>query len=124
MITFQELVDEIKEINIVYNIINNVKEGQLLDELDKIIKWNEIIRKYNNNWEKISQHATLSEDFIREYQDKVLWWLITYNQELSEDFIREFQDYVDWYGICQYQNISEGFIREFQDKVSWNLGFF
>ena len=38
---------------------------------------------------------------------------------LSEDFIREFQDKVDWDCISKYQNLSEDFIREFQDKVDW-----
>ena len=72
------------------------------------------------NWEYISEHQKLSEDFIREFQDKVDWEYISAYQKLSEDFIREFQDEVNWYEISKNQKLSEDFIREFQDKVDWN----
>ena len=70
-------------------------------------------------WEDISKHQKLSEDFIREFQDKVYWGYISMFQKLSEDFIREFQDKVYWYNISTYQKLSESFIRDFQDKVDW-----
>lgn len=73
----------------------------------------------NRFWFHLSR-ITLSEDFIREFQNKVSWYLISKYQKLSEDFIREFQDKVYWDCICRYQNLSEDFIREFQDKVSWH----
>jgi hypothetical protein len=44
---------------------------------------------------------------------------ISYNQELSENFIRQFQDKVNWNMISFYQTLSEDFIRQFQDKVNW-----
>ena len=62
----------------------------------------------------------LSEDFIREFQDKVNWLAISWYQKLSEDFIREFQDKVNWYYISSNQKFSENFIKEFQDKVDWD----
>ena len=37
----------------------------------------------------------LSESFIREFKDKVIWKYICDYQELSETFIDEFKDYVD-----------------------------
>jgi hypothetical protein len=55
----------------------------------------------------------LSEDFIREIQDKVDWECISRQQKLSEEFIREFQNKVDWYYIRKYQKLSEDFIIEF-----------
>jgi len=67
--------------------------------------------------------AELSEDFLREFKDEfdcVDWINISYLQELSEDFIREFQDKVNWTGITMCQDISEDFIREFQDKIDWD----
>jgi hypothetical protein len=70
-------------------------------------------------WKRISQHQKLSEDFIREYQDKVDWGYISIHQTLSEEFIREFKDKVNWTLISKYQKLSEDFIREFQDKVYW-----
>ena len=71
----------------------------------------------NLNWHFISLHRTLSENFIRKFQDKVDWWCISYHQVLSENFIREFQDKVDWGSISKYQFLSNNFIKEFQDKV-------
>jgi len=71
------------------------------------------------NWYEISTHQTLSEEFIKEFQDKVNWYQISSYQTLSEEFIREFQDKVDWYEISIHQTLSEEFIREFQDKVNW-----
>lgn len=71
------------------------------------------------DWEEISIHRKLSEDFIREFKDEVHWTYISAFQNLSENFIREFQDYVDWCNISEFQTLSESFIREFQDKVNW-----
>ena len=41
------------------------------------------------------------------------WIYISANQILSEEFIREFQDRVDWVCISKYQKLFEEFIREF-----------
>jgi hypothetical protein len=84
----------------------------------------EEIRKVVNqlsqsDWNYISRYQTLSEDFIREFQDKIDWYYISCYQKLSEDFIREFQNKVDWDNISYYQKLSEDFIREFQNKVDW-----
>jgi len=59
----------------------------------------------------------LSENLIREFQDKVNWYWISIEQNLSEDFIREFQDRVNWDNICYKQNLSKEFIMEFVDKI-------
>ena len=65
------------------------------------------------DWNNIShhKHKTLSEDFIRGFQDKVNWDL--FQSVISENFIREFKDKVNF--------ISEDFIREFKDKVDWDF---
>ena len=63
------------------------------------------------------KNNTFSENFIREFQDKVYWGWISQCQKLSEEFIREFQEKVDWNLISEYQKLSEYFIKEFQDKV-------
>ena len=70
-------------------------------------------------WGDISKYQKLSEDFIREFQDKVEWNWISGYQKLSESFIHEFQGKVNWIWISGYQKLSEAFIREFQDKVDW-----
>ena len=70
-------------------------------------------------WSYISRYQKLSEDFIREFKDKVDWCWISIYQKLSENFIREFKDCVNWCCISARQKLSEDFIREFQDKVDW-----
>ena len=57
--------------------------------------YEEFIKKYDNDWEKISKYQKLPEDFIRKFKDRFDWRYISIYQKLSEDFIREFQDKVD-----------------------------
>ena len=73
------------------------------------------------NWESISIDQKLSEEFIREFQNKVEWFYISEYQKLSENFIREFQNKVNWFLISIYQKLSENFIREFQNKLNWRI---
>ena len=72
----------------------------------------------------ISKYQKLSEDFIREFQNKVNWYLISRCQKLSEEFIREFQEKVDWIEISLNQNIqiSKRFIFELylEDENKFN----
>ena len=39
-------------------------------------------------WNEISENETLSEDFIREFKDRVNWIMISRFQVLSEEFTR------------------------------------
>ena len=82
----------------------------------------DFIREFQDkmNWYWISEYQHLSEDFIREFAYKVDWENISAYQHLSEDFIREFKYWVNWYSISMYQHLSEGFIREIKDMVYWN----
>lgn len=43
---------------------------------------------------------------------------------LSEDFIREFKDKVSWKYISLYQRLSRTFIKEFKDKIHWHCIFY
>ena len=83
----------------------------------------EFIREFQNkfNWVDISCHQKLSEDFIREFKDKLDWTRISTYQKLSEDFIKEFQNRVNWSYISMYQKLSENFIRKFKNYVDWKL---
>jgi hypothetical protein len=38
-------------------------------------------------------------------------------QALSEDFIREFQDKIHWTCLCINQKLSEHFMRQFSDRI-------
>ena len=73
------------------------------------------------DWEWISQYQHLSEGFIREFADRVYWYWISKYKHLSEDFIRKFTDRVYWYCVSQYQRLSENLIREFKNRVDWFL---
>jgi hypothetical protein len=75
----------------------------------------------NKGWIWISARQKLSENFIREFQNKVKWEYISINQELSEDFIREFQDKVNWDWISGNQKFSEDFYFDFANKIYFNL---
>ena len=75
--------------------------------------------KIKDNWHLISQHQNLSENFIREFNDDVNWYNISMHQKLSENFIREFKDRVNWTNISKFQFLSENFIREFKNEVDW-----
>ena len=86
---------------------------------DALKRANEILGTNYNAWRLISKHQSLSEDFIREFKDRVDWTSISSYHHLSEDFIREFKDRVDWYNISAYQHLSEDFIREFKHWVNW-----
>ena len=81
---------------------------------------NEILGTNCKSWKSVSKHRGLSEDFIREFADKVRWYWISIYQHLSENFIREFKDNVNWENISTNQHLSEDFIREFKNKVDWN----
>ena len=49
-------------------------------------------------------------------QDKVDWKNISYRQALSEEFIREFKDKVYWRAII-CQKLSDEFIEEFYNLL-------
>lgn len=76
-----------------------------------------------HNWIDISEFQKLSEDFIREFQNKISWYDISYFQKMSEDFIREFQDKVDWFSISLNEKlqVSDKFCEEFDNKLYDNF---
>jgi hypothetical protein len=59
----------------------------------------------------------LSEDFIREFKDRVNWEKISAHQNLSEDFIREFEYRVSWGKISAHQKLSPAFMHYFSSKI-------
>ena len=50
----------------------------------------EIFKDYVN-WERISYHNKLTEDFMRIYQDRLDWNFISSHQQLTSEFIEEFK---------------------------------
>jgi len=62
-----------------------------------------------------------SKDVDQEEEQELIKYYYDHCLELSENFIREFQDKLDWSFICQDQRLSEEFIIEFKDKVNWKF---
>lgn len=97
---------------------------QLLSEdfIEEIIE--DLENKDGDFWYYISTYQKLSEDFIREFKDKVYWQRICMNQKLSEGFIEEFNDRVDWSLIWIFQSLSENLKQKYKneiDKASYDL---
>lgn len=71
----------------------------------------------------ISSKISISESFIRKFQNKIYWNCIFYSNK-SESFLEEFQDKVSWFKVSINCKLSEGFIRKFQNKINFsNLNF-
>src|SRR5690349_210927 len=87
--------------NLIINYCNEIQRGSLYNLRDNLLI------KYNNNWDIISSEKKLSLNFIREFKDYVEWFNISKNQKLNEEFIRELKYYVHWECISEYQNLSE-----------------
>ena len=91
-----------------------------IKDIKNKIEWEEYYDpSFNWNTAQLYKENIFSEDFIREFKNKVDWCYISIYQKLSEDFIREFQNKVDWCYISIYQKLSEDFIREFKNKIYW-----
>jgi hypothetical protein len=117
-------------------IENNISRlpFNIVRDIDSVISFNwynisyrqrlseDFIREFQDKvaWDSISDSQNLSEKFIREFQDKVYWGIISANQILSEDFIRKFQDRVNWGNISRFQNLSENFILENLEKIDFD----
>lgn len=73
------------------------------------------------SWYDISTKYFLSDNFIRDFHDKLNLVYVCEHQSVSEDIMREFQDEIGWDVISKYQTLSEDFIEEFADKVNWRI---
>jgi hypothetical protein len=72
-------------------------------------------------WNKISCQEGLSEDFIKEFKDKLDWHYISRCQILSESFIEQFKKKVDWNAISICQKLSHNFIKKFNKNINHDL---
>jgi hypothetical protein len=77
---------------------------------------------------KLCKNEKLSIEFIREFQNELGWYNITYNLEKLNlntiEFIREFKNKVDWIFITEclesWNLNTIEFIREFRDELNWD----
>jgi len=80
-----------------------------LNSLKKIYKLSNI---EDVDWTMVSVYQKLSEDLIREFQDKFWWEFITFFQDLSKDFIIEFKDKLNLEYLLNEKKISQQFYDE------------
>ena len=85
----------------------------------------EFIREFQDkvSWSNLSEHQKLSESIMREFEDKIIWGYISMAQSLSEEFIREFQHLLNWNRVSICQTLSDKFLIEFKDKIQWDSYF-
>ena len=69
------------------------------------------------NWERISKHKNLSEDFMSQFKDKLDWNLISEHQILSEKALEDFKDLLNWKVIKMHQKLSESFVEKHKDLL-------
>lgn len=74
-------------------------------------------------WKKVSgfQYEQISEEFIREWNDKLNWMLLSFHYTFSYEFLREFKDKLDWRPICSHYKINNDFLREFFNYINWHF---
>ena len=51
------------------------------------------------------------------------WRLVSCSPNLTEEFIREFKEELIWYEISAYQNLSIDFLNEFKNRIDWSVYF-
>ena len=66
----------------------------------------EVFKNYID-WERISYHNPLTEDFIRTFQDRLNWDFISSHQVLSPEFIDEFKDRLNIDSISRFMRYSQ-----------------
>ena len=94
-----------------------------IDDIKKKLEWEKYYSLDELTWNSgiFYTNNRFTEDFIREFADRVNWYYISKDQQLSESFMEEFEDDIDWWCISQRQILSENFIRKYANKVAWNL---
>ena len=70
-------------------------------------------------WNYIVQNQKMSEDLIREFQDKLDMLCVGTNQIMSEEFLEEMKDRISFRTIPRYHKLSEDFIRRHAEELEW-----
>lgn len=70
-------------------------------------------------WNYIIKAQKLSEEFMREFKDKMDMNCATTQQIMSEDFIDEMKDKIPFKVIARYQTLSEDFIKKYWSELDW-----
>lgn len=65
-----------------------------------------------------SKYINLTENTLREFEDQ-LKYLLGNEKSFSDDFFREYQDKIRWESLSHEININSKILKEFCDKVDW-----
>lgn len=80
---------------------------------------NHLDRMPIEEWDEISWNLHLTDDFIREFKDRIDFTEACEHHVFSEEFIEEMIDYVDWEKISEYQVLSKEFCLKHKHRVDW-----
>ena len=92
-----------------------------IDDLKKKLEWEKYYSLDELTWNSQSfyENNAFTEDFIREFADRVNWYHVSHFQRLSESFMEEFEDNLDWWYVSQLYNIfTEEFLIKFKKYLS------
>lgn len=105
------------EDKIVWNCVTlENPSDKLLQKYKDKLYWFQIsftdINRYNDyedyvDWQKVSYHNILTEDFIRKNKDRLNWGFISSHQKLSNEFIEEFKDKVNLESINLFNELTQ-----------------
>jgi hypothetical protein len=102
-----------------YSILSSSLIAYIIQNQNNISK--EFIEKYNKDidWTNIcSQYHRLTEPFMRKFHEYLDWPLVSKAQKLSEKFIEDFQDKVIWQHIFEWQSsLSPEFKEKWKHKL-------
>ena len=80
----------------------------------------EFFDRFNDSFGTLLTYQKITESFLYSIKDQIIgikWSYLSMNN-LSENFIRDFEDKLYWFFISKYQKLSKQFIVEFSDKIN------
>ena len=84
--------------------------------------WEGLLREFNFKldwWHICVYGLPLSPDFIREFEDKLDWNILS-RRISNEKIIEEFKDKVNWTDLYLGSKLSEKLIEKYKDRIDWN----
>lgn len=70
------------------------------------------------NWREISNQNNLTEEFIREHQNRLDWDILSCSYSFSEENLEEFKQHLQWELVSSHQTLSFPFILKNWEKVN------
>ena len=91
---------------------------EFFDKFDSEIDWNHIF--FNIMIDDIFSDRNYCYKFVRKWQHKFNWELISNEYPLPMTFIRRFHNQIDWDMISERGTLSESLMRKFGNKIVWS----